>query len=184
MSFGFVDEQPCISDAIREALYERKDSIIFFAAASNSGANNKEMFPARLDSVISIRGTNSNGYFQDFNPPKGYNEETVFGTLGTDVPSAWYNCDDEVYRSGTSIATGIAAGIAGSLLGYISSKPTDNAFQKVKNLAWTRRGMHAIFKTLAHSTQNQGYLYLTTWKLMGISENVRWAYLVAALSDL
>ncbi|KAJ5979050.1 hypothetical protein N7501_002392 [Penicillium viridicatum] len=114
MSFGFADEQACISDAIREAIYERKDSILFFAAASNYGANDREMFPARHDSVISIRGTDANGDFEDFNPPKSQDEVAVFGTLGLDVPSAWANSDHDEYKSGTSTATAIAAGIAGS----------------------------------------------------------------------
>ncbi|KAJ5971397.1 subtilisin-like protein, partial [Penicillium vulpinum] len=95
MSFGFSDEQSCISDAIREALYRRRDSILFFAAASNDGANDREMFPARHDSVISIRGTNAYGDFEYFNPPKHENEAAVFGTLGVDVLSAWANSDEE-----------------------------------------------------------------------------------------
>ncbi|KAJ5208734.1 subtilisin-like protein [Penicillium cf. viridicatum] len=98
MSFGFADEQPCISDAIREAIYERKDSILFFAAASNYGANDREMFPAGHDSVISIRGTNANGDFEDFNPPKSQDEVAVFGTLGLDVSSAWANSDYDQYK--------------------------------------------------------------------------------------
>lgn len=184
MSFGFADEQPCISDAIREAVYERKDSILFFAAASNYGANDREMFPARHDSVISIRGTNANGDFEDFNPPKSQDEVAVFGTLGLDVPSAWANSDYDEYKSGTSIATAIAAGIAGSLLGYISSHPPEKPFYNVKYRAWTRRGMLAIFKVLSSNTLKAGYLYLTTWDLIGTSEDVRWAKLGGALSEL
>src|SRR5437762_604440 len=109
MSFGYADEQQCISRAIRGALHERDDSILFFAAASNYGANDKEMFPASHDSVISIRGTNSNGDFEDFNPPRNQSGEAVFGTLGLDVPSAWLSDhEDEIYKSGTSIATAVA----------------------------------------------------------------------------
>ncbi|KAJ5174596.1 subtilisin-like protein [Penicillium canariense] len=184
MSFGFADEQPCISGAIREAQYERKDAILFFAAASNYGANDREMFPARHDSVISIRGTNANGDFEDFNPPKHEDESAVFGTLGLDVPSAWSNSDDEVYKSGTSIATAIAAGIAGCLLGYISSHPPERPFYNAKYRAWTRQGMHAIFRVLSSNTLKAGYLYLTVWDLIGKAEDVRWAKLGGALSEL
>lgn len=184
MSFGFADEQPCISDAIREALYKRKDSILFFAAASNSGANDREMFPARHDSVISIRATNAKGNFEDSNPPKREDESTVFGTLGVDVPSAWADSDAEVYTSGSSFATAIAAGIAGCLLGYISSRPTEKPFFNVKSRAWTRRGMLAMFRVLSCDTHKPGYLYLTTRGLRCRSEDVRWAKLGGALSEL
>ncbi|GKZ35596.1 hypothetical protein AbraIFM66950_006296 [Aspergillus brasiliensis] len=184
MSFGFADEQPCISDAIREALYKRKDSILFFAAASNYGANDREMFPARHESVISIRGTNSNGLFADFNPPKHEDEPVVFGTLGIDVPSAWPNSDREEYRSGTSVATAIAAGIAGCLLGYISSRPPESPFYNVRDRAWTRRGMNAIFRILSSNTLQSGYLYLTVRGLMGIPDDVRWAKLGSKLSGI
>ncbi|KAL4985727.1 subtilisin-like protein [Aspergillus falconensis] len=184
MSFGFADEQPCISNAIREALYEREDSIIFFAAASNHGANDREMFPARHDSVISIRATNANGYFEDFNPPKSQDEAAVFGTLGLDVPSAWTNSDDEVYKSGTSVATAIATGIAGCLLGYVSSKSSEKPFYSSKYRAWTRPGMLAIFKAISSNTLKEGYLYLTVWDLVGKPEDVRWAKVGGALAEL
>jgi len=157
----------------------------FFAAASNYGANDKEMFPARHDSVISIRGTNSNGYFEDFNPPRNQNEETVFGTLGLDVPSAWLSDhDDEVYKSGTSIATAIAAGIAGTLLGYANGKSKESTFQDVNKKLRTRQGMQVVFRALAYRTLKENYLYLAPWKLMGKSDEERWAIFVAALSDI
>lgn len=184
MSFGFADEQPCISDAIREALYERRDSILFFAAASNDGANDREMFPARHASVISIRGTNAYGDFEDFNPPKREDESAVFGTLGLDVPSAWANSDGEEYKSGTSVATAIAAGIAGCLLRYVISHPPDKPFYNAQYHAWKRQGMLAIFRVLSSNTLKAGYLYLTVWELKGKSEDVRWAKIGGALSEL
>ena len=185
MSFGYAEEQQCISRAIRRALCERDDSILFFAAASNYGANDKEMFPARHDSVISMRGTNSNGNFEDFNPPRNWNEETVFGTLGLDVPSAWLSDrDDQVYKSGTSIATAVAAGIAGTLLGYENCKSKEGAFQDVNKKLRTHQGMEAMFRTLAVRTQKEHYLYLAPWKLMGKSDEERQAIFVAALSDI
>ncbi|RGP78854.1 peptidase s8 subtilisin kexin sedolisin [Fusarium longipes] len=122
MSFGFTATQPSISKAIRKAVNDRDDSIIFFAAAANSGLNESEMFPARHECVISVRGTNSNGAFQDFNPPRSSRERTVIGTLGLDVPASGLSHDDgDVYSKGTSVATAIAAGIAGILLGYVEN---------------------------------------------------------------
>jgi subtilisin family serine protease len=185
MSFGYMEEQQCISRAIRRALYERDDSILFFAAASNYGANDKEMFPARHESVISIRGTNSNGNFEDFNPPRNQNEETVLGTLGLDVPSAWLSDhDDEVYKSGTSIAAAVAAGIAGALLGYVNGKSKESAFQDLNKKLRRRHGMQALFRALASPTLKERCLYLAPWKLMGHSDETRWAIVVAALSDI
>lgn len=185
MSFGYKEEQQCISGAIRKALQEREDSILLFAAASNSGANEKEMFPARHDSVISIRGTNSDGDFQDFNPPRNQNEESTVGTLGVDVPSAWLSDhDDEVYKSGTSIAAAVAAGIAGTLLSYVDGKSKESTFQDVNKKLRTRHGMQAVFRALAKPTQKERCLYLAPWRLMGQSDEVRWAILVAALSDI
>jgi hypothetical protein len=185
MSFGYQEEQRCISRAIRQTLCKRDDSILFFAAASNYGANDKELFPARHDSVISIRGTNSDGDFQDFNPPRNQNEESTIGTLGLDVPSAWLGAyHDEVYKSGTSVAAAVAAGIAGTLLSYVDGKLKESTFQDVSKKLRTRHGMQAVFRALATPTQKERCLYLTPWRLMGQSDEVRWAILVAALSEI
>jgi hypothetical protein len=84
----------------------REDSILFFAAAANDGANKEEMFPANHDSVISIRAANSEGAFADFNPPRNPDEPVVYGTLGKDVPSAWLRGhSSEACKTGTSVAT-------------------------------------------------------------------------------
>lgn len=184
MSFGFGDEQPCIAKAILKALYERDRSILFFAAGSNDGANDRELFPARQESVFSIRATNAHGDFEDFNPPKSEDEAAIFGTLGLNVPGAWADYDDEVEKSGTSISTAIAAGMAGCLLDYVDSHPPGKPFYDVKSRAWTHRGMHAIFKSLASNTLKAECFYLTVGKLIGTSEDARWAKVGGALSDL
>ncbi|KAE8326053.1 peptidase S8/S53 domain-containing protein [Aspergillus sergii] len=153
MSFGYAEDQPNISRAIRKAMYKRDGSILFFAAASNSGANDKEMFPARHESVISMRATNANGDFSDFNPPRSPNEGIVLGTLGVDVPSTGLSdSGEEVYKSGTSVATAVAVGIAGALLGYSNAK--QDILEKVR----TRQGMQAVFRALASKTLNDHYL--------------------------
>ncbi|KAM0454211.1 hypothetical protein ACHAPV_008481 [Trichoderma viride] len=185
MSFGFKEEQPCISRAIREVMYERDDSILLFAAASNYGANEQEMFPARYESVISIRGTNANGDFEDFNPPRNQNEEMVYGTLGLDVPSAGLSDDnEEVYKSGTSVAAAVAAGIAGLLLGYISNRSEKATFPELNKKLRTRQGMRAVFMEIASRTQKEHCLYLTPWKLMGKSEEARWGIILAAVDGV
>jgi hypothetical protein len=186
MSFGYVEEQRVISRAIRRALYERDDSVLFFAAASNSGANEKEMFPARHDAVISIRCTNSNGDFEAFNAPKNQDEETVFGTLGMDVPSSWLSDhhETEEYKSGTSVATAVAAGLAGVLLGYADARSKESTSYDVRRKLRTRQGMQRMFRALAFPTLKERYLYMAPWKLMGQSDEVRWATFVAALGDI
>src|ERR1700753_2147171 len=132
MSFGYSAEQHNIGTAIRQAMFERDASILLFAAATNSGANDREMYPARDDSVISIRGTNTKGDFEDFNPPPSSNDKLVFGTLGVDVPSSWLSdYDGQMHLSGTSIATAVAAGIAGILMGYVSGKSNEHLFREV-----------------------------------------------------
>ncbi|KAH8433753.1 uncharacterized protein LDX57_011387 [Aspergillus melleus] len=180
MSFGFADKQPNISKAIRKALDKREESIIFFAAASNFGANEREMFPAYLDSVISVRGTNANGNFEDFNPPRSEREVAVFGTLGVDVPAAGLAAD-EVYKSGTSVATAVAAGIAGILLAYVNSKSGIYAFDDVKKKLSTCKGMQAMFRHLASDTLKCGCLYVTPWSLAGLDDETRWANFVVAM---
>ncbi|KAK8071439.1 subtilisin-like protein [Apiospora hydei] len=113
MSFGFESEIPEISIAIREAELAKRDNLLFFAAASNSGGNRREMFPASHDAVISVRQTNANGSFADTNPPADPHGPAVFGTLGSNVPSAWLsNVDGEVAKSGSSVATAVLSSLA------------------------------------------------------------------------
>ncbi|KAL7789840.1 hypothetical protein V8C37DRAFT_385885 [Trichoderma ceciliae] len=158
MSFGFQDEIPSISDTISKAEYNRRRQVLFFAAASNSGANRKEMFPASHDSVISIRETNSNGLFSDTNPPVDLNGPISFGTLGRDVPSAWlHKISGELNKSGSSVATAVAAGIAAVVLQYANvgfSSPSYHMPNQVRRL-WTRRGMLAMFAKLSQNMGNR-----------------------------
>lgn len=151
MSFGFHDEITTIRDAIWDAQRLRGGKILFFAAAANSGGNQEEMFPARHECVVSIRETNSKGFFSDTNPPVDRDGPAVYGTLGRDVPSAWLrNVEGELVKSGSSVATAVAAGIAAMVLAYAltdASKSSD-----VANL-WTRRGMWRMF---AKMSENMG----------------------------
>lgn len=59
MSFGFPYIVPEIENAVDDVNRERKNNgkteIVFFAAANNDGPNAKELFPASLMTVISVR---------------------------------------------------------------------------------------------------------------------------------
>lgn len=183
MSFGYIHDQQAISKAIRNAINNRNDSILFFGAAANFGANERELFPARHESVISIRGTNSNGVFQAFNPPRNPRENMVLGTLGLEVPSASLSRETgDVHGTGTSIATAIAAGIAGMLLGYVSNKSSKSTYQTVRNKLQKREGMLAMLEYLASNSLNNGYLYLAPWRLQDKHDDTRWAMFEAAVS--
>jgi hypothetical protein len=46
MSFGFSKEMPDMSRAMRQAVLDTDDAILFFAATGNDGENGGEIFPA------------------------------------------------------------------------------------------------------------------------------------------
>ncbi|ETS03821.1 subtilisin-like protein [Trichoderma reesei RUT C-30] len=182
MSFGFADDHPCITKAIHEALSHRNGSILFFAAASNYGANEKELFPARHESVISIRATNSKGQFLDLNnPPRSQHDGVVFGTLGLDVPSEPLVSGEIQYKTGTSVATAIAASIAGALLQFALGDSQREEFEQVQTSLRTRKGMQALFEHLAVASHYERYLYLAPWTLCKQTDSARWSTFVAAV---
>lgn len=176
MSFSYSEEQSTVSGAIHRVLYERGTSILFFAAASNHGANELEMFPAHHKSVFSIRATNTNRCFAEFNPPRSEHDGTVLGTLGINVPCLGMGDSGmDVHKSSTSIATAVAGGIAASILGFAKENRMDDAVGK-------RQGMHAVLRALAFPTLSHDCLYLVPWKLKDKSDEERVAILRAALS--
>jgi subtilase family serine protease len=184
MSFGFSKEMPEISRAIRQAVLDTDDAILFFAAAGNDGGNGGEMFPANHPWVISIRGTDSQGYFLRFNPPRNRHETVVYGTLATDVPSAWLrDHPGEMHKSGTSVATAIAAGIAAILLGYISGKPPGTVDKLLEKRLRSRRGMLAIFEIMGKDMGN-GCSYLNPWNFFREEDTLCLWRIVIALSEL
>lgn len=174
MSFGYITDHKPISQAIHDAIKDKP--ILFFAAAANLGANERELFPARHECVISIRGTNGNGQFQDFNPPRNSREGKVFGTLGLEVPSvALNNISEAAFMTGTSVATAIAAGIAGMLLEYINGKSGTSAYHRVKNTLRTREGMLDMFEAMGTTPHDDGHVYVAPWSLFRDDDEPRWA---------
>ncbi|KAH0559857.1 hypothetical protein GP486_003622 [Trichoglossum hirsutum] len=158
MSFGFAHEVKSITDAIGEAIRVKKDRIIFFAAAANDGSNSEEMFPASLENVISVRGTDHVGSFvPEFNPPTWPNNEgsKLYGTLGQNVPYDW--ADDSLTMSGCSLATPILAGITALIVQYVSQNATTGV--NVQRLIRTRNGILQVFRQIAvNHAQNRSYV--------------------------
>lgn len=160
MAFGFPEEMPVITRAILEAQLNRNNKLIFLAAASNSGANRREAFPATLDTVISVYETNHLGAFSDTNPPVDPRGPIVFGTVGRDVPSAWLSSvAGEVPKSGSSVATGVAAGIVALILEFVSVglKDTEARLPGEIDRVWTRQGMISVLTRMSHDMGNRSF---------------------------
>lgn len=195
MSFGFdeevyIDGKPVISNAIHEALHKTNQRILFFAAAANDGGNREEMFPANNINVLSIRGTDTLGRAQPFNPPPDYNAKPCFMTLGRDVPGASLKkSKDEgadVCKSGTSVATPIAAGIAAIMLGYAQAYEKDlqrmlksQDEEKLKRL-WKITGMSVLFKNMA-TKMSAKCLYLNINKFKAVNHEIRLSMIALAV---
>ena len=186
MSFGYRQENPEIKKAILNGVVSRSEKILYFAAAANFGAREPEMFPARFAHVISLRGSNANGFFPDFNPPPREDEAIVYGTLGVDVPGASIRPDGkQELKSGSSIATAVAAGMAAVLLEYATWKKKEGGDSDILRKLRTRQGMLAMFRSLAvRSLHNQGHLYVSLQTLLDISEAQRWAKFEDALAKV
>lgn len=186
MSFGYRKDKPEIKKAILGGILSRSEEILYFAAAANFGVREPEMFPARFPSVISMRGSNANGYFPDFNPPPRANEAIVYGTLGVDVPGASIRPDGKPeLKSGSSIATAVAAGMAAVLLEYATWKTHSSGDLEILRKLKTQQGMQAMFSSLAvRSLHNEGHLCVSLQKLLGVTEAQRWAKVEAALADV
>jgi hypothetical protein len=185
MSFGFPTEVESIKDVMRKAEDIKKRSIVFFAAAANDGANTQEMFPASMESVISVRATNSNGSFVPTYdpPPSAMNEDSrLFGTLGENVPYDWSN--ESLTKSGCSLATPIMAGITALIMEYFMYKAS--RFEKsdcIQEHMRTKRGVVQLFKEIAVRKGNQRF-YVAPWDLFEKGEENRLSIVRTAIGKL
>lgn len=142
--------------------------MIFFAAASNSGANQREYFPARHDSVISIRATSSTGTTAYFNPPLNPCEKIALATLGVDVPSQSLSTGEKpAVMTGTSISTAISSGVAGMLISYVNRHSNRPSYTDIKSMLLTKRGMVRTLKSMSTCTFDQQLHYIKPWSLRG-----------------
>jgi hypothetical protein len=185
MSFGFLTEVVSIKNAIRKAEDHKNSAIVIFAAAANDGANKQEMFPASMESVISVRATNSNGSFVPaYDPPPSAMKEDsrLYGTLGEHVPYDWAN--EKLIKSGCSLATPIMAGITALIMEYFAYKAGRfNKSEDILKQIRTQRGVIQLFKEIAIKKGNQRF-YVAPWDLFEKSEENRLSIAITALGKL
>ena len=152
MSFGWPQETESkdISQAIWKAMAKRKDQILFFAAASNSGGDFSEWFPASHQCVTAVRATTYEGEFLGFNPPPDYSDADVIGTLGVDIPGASLDPEQpECEDTGTSFATPIAAAIGALALDaakFAARSGNDVSQNRTLNALRTLKGMRRLLR--------------------------------------
>lgn len=186
MSFGFPGIVSEIGDAVADVNKGRrnnkKSEIVFFAAANNDGSNSKELFPASLETVISVRGTDYTGSFiRKFSPPPWPRKKgsLLYGTLGQDVP---YNIGDAAFHmSGCSVATPILAGITAMIIQYVNY--TAGGDSRMGTRLRTKEG---VLQVLYHiSEEDSGdQRYVAPWKFFGWEKEQRLAAITYALAEL
>ena len=167
LSFGFAESAACIEEAIIDAEKLKRGKILFFAAANNQGRNQKEMFPARCESVISVRGTSHDGSFIPRYNPDTWSESqgaTLYGTISENVPCDW-TCG-QLVKSGCSVATPIVAAIASMIIWFVScQKETFVDNEDFQRLIRTRKGMLSVFRAMTEDQDPSTRRYLATWQL-------------------
>ncbi|KAL7922429.1 hypothetical protein ACQKWADRAFT_320713 [Trichoderma austrokoningii] len=192
MSFGFLDDDGGIREAIETVHKERRGRVIFLASAGNSSTDD-ESFPARHPSVISVYATDCHGTFLRSNSASTTNGAAILGTYGDDIPayireefSAIY---PDVCQSGSSIATAIMAGISATLLIYAGILPslTVKAASASLQRIWTTKGMEKVLDRLVQKDPEHARLKAVKpawfWKDKP-SDFFRFIAMADALSDL
>lgn len=187
MSFGFPLIVREIEKAVAEVNSKRRDNneseIVFFAAANNDGSNSKELFPASLETVISVRGTDHTGAFiNKFSPnPWPQKERSIqYGTLGQHVP---YDIGNPLnHMSGCSVATPILAGIAATIIQHVNS--IGGADARTSMRLRTKEGVLQVLKHISEKEVSGHRRYVAPWAFFGWSEEERRATIVHALAEL
>jgi hypothetical protein len=190
MSFGYESMVEVIDDALK---FAGDHKVLLIAAASNVGSNTaySRRWPSERDNVISVRAAEGRGFEWEGNPPPD-SYDYNFSTLGVMVP-VWSVPNDkdqseQIYRTGTSIATPIAAAIAASVLEFVrttegryveSCAPPEKRNRQRRLARATRelsqaRGMCKVFLMMAEKTGRFDYVqpanllgrYMTPEKLL------------------
>lgn len=187
MSFGFpfiVDEiEYAVTDVNRGRRKDGKSEVVFFAAANNDGFNSEEMFPASLETVISVRGTDHTGAFiNKFNPiPRPQKARgLLYGTLGQNVP---YDIgDNSAQMSGCSVATPILAGIVATIVQYTNYTVGMDAETRTRLL--TKDGILQVLEHISVGDDFGRRRYVAPWLFFKGKEEERLATIRHALSKL
>lgn len=190
MSFGFPGSVPDIHNAMGEVVSSRRREgrdILFFAAANNDGLNTREAFPASDANVISVRGTDYLGAFNQAYNPQPWPSRAAglrLGTLATDVP---FDCSArEACKSGCSIATPILASIASSIIfdaDRLTGDDDDGHFLRSK--LRTRDGMlHVLGRMASHASDQSLQKYVAPWTFFRKKDQSRLALVRSAIDDL
>lgn len=188
MSFGFASKVDAIDDAIANAIHERKKQkrdIVFFAAANNDGRNSKELFPASMKTVLSVRGTDHMGAFvQNFNPEPWSEKKgsVLYGTLGQEVSYDIGN--QKLHMSGCSLSTPIMAGIVATIIHYVDRVAGENPL--TASLGRGLRTREGILQVLSLITDDgfDSRRYVAPWKFFERSAHERIALVTHALAEL
>ena len=129
MSFGSEynsdsDEQSKIRELIKEL---QKEEVVCIAASGNYGNYTDVLFPACLDSVISVGTLNGSGWRSEFNSPKDI--DVYAPGEGIASPSIESNIGVE-YHTGSSCAAPAIAGLVALLLQYANNHITEDKQKK------------------------------------------------------
>lgn len=150
---------------MRHAIDEAgRDSILIFAAASNSGNLGGVAFPGKLymyNKLLCMFSTDANARCSSFNPSACPGARYSFAVFGEKVFVPPIN----ELLSGTSYATMIGAAIAGRILDF--SRHSD-VWDKIRNIDCLNRveGMSAVFAIMANGAVDNMYHCITPWKIL------------------
>jgi hypothetical protein len=162
-------------DAINKKLKAIKDTVLFFAAASNSGENEGRTYPAKRPEVFAIHAAHGGGTAWADNPDPLL-QDWNFTTLGMHVEAPSKN-NETKHLSGTSMACPVAAGIAALVLEFCRQATVDDAQEEISQLALllSKLGMEKIFLKMRNANDNTPpvktarYPYLQPWVLLSLA---------------
>lgn len=169
MSFGFKDRVNAIHSAIRDA----SQKVIFFAAASKVGENDRIAWPARMEEVMSVFPTDGLGNMANFSPIVHVNYDN-FALPGVNI-IARFLLGEYKRSSGTSCSTPVAAGVAALLIDFVDHwlAKTPGVFRDEEYFQelLTVGGMKAAFRVMSSKRTPANHDYVMPWEVMNRSSS-------------